>query len=319
MRTLKHPLVSIITPCYNGESYLDRYFTSVLNQTYPELELVFINDGSTDRTEEIAEGYRTALEQRGIRYIYLHQENAGQAAALNRGLKHFTGEYLTWPDSDDEMTPDCIEKKVAFLQGNSNLDICICKVSQVVDGADQTVVGTLERVPPVGDDTFFEDLIFLKNVFYVPGGYMVRTSALDSVIQDRDIYAGPGGQNAQILLPVAFRKRIGYMQEVLYKYYIRTDSHSHSITSPEKTITQLQNFETILLETLGRMSAEVYSQYHKRIRHHYARQRFGNALDSQDPSLVRKYFRHLAKAGIATPTDWVRCVIHGSPLFSFFR
>ena len=97
------PLVSIITPCYNGEAFLKRYFESILNQTYPNLELIFINDGSTYRTEEIALSYRERLEKRGITYIYEKQENAGQAAALNRGLKLFTGEYLTWPDSDDEM------------------------------------------------------------------------------------------------------------------------------------------------------------------------------------------------------------------------
>lgn len=101
---LNHPLVSIITPCFNGEAYLDRYFSSVLQQTYQPLELIFINDGSTDRTAEIAENYRPRLEAKGIRFIYQAQENAGQAAALNRGLKLFTGEYLTWPDSDDEMT-----------------------------------------------------------------------------------------------------------------------------------------------------------------------------------------------------------------------
>ena len=59
------PLVSIITPCYNGEAFLKRYFESILNQTYPNLELIFINDGSTDRTEEIALSYRERLEKRG--------------------------------------------------------------------------------------------------------------------------------------------------------------------------------------------------------------------------------------------------------------
>ena len=69
------PLVSIITPCYNGEAFLKRYFESILNQTYPNLELIFINDGSTDRTEEIALSYRERLEKRGITYIYEKQEN----------------------------------------------------------------------------------------------------------------------------------------------------------------------------------------------------------------------------------------------------
>lgn len=117
------PLVSIITPCYNGEAFLKRYFESILNQTYPNLELIFINDGSTDRTEEIALSYRERLEKRGITYIYEKQENAGQAAALNRGLKLFTGEYLTWPDSDDEMTKDSIEKKVNFLEKNPKYEM----------------------------------------------------------------------------------------------------------------------------------------------------------------------------------------------------
>ena len=111
---MKQPLVSIITPCYNGEPYLDQYFDSILKQTYQHLELIFVDDGSTDRTSEIAENYREKLEYRGIRYILLKQENRGQASALNHGLKYFTGEYLTWPDSDDVMTPECIEEKVSL-------------------------------------------------------------------------------------------------------------------------------------------------------------------------------------------------------------
>ena len=117
------PLVSIITPCYNGEKYADRYFQSVLNQTYDHLELIFVNDGSTDRTEEIALSYKKELEEKGIQYTYLYQDNAGQAAALNNGLKIFHGEYLVWPDSDDEMTPDSIEKRAAFLESHPDLGI----------------------------------------------------------------------------------------------------------------------------------------------------------------------------------------------------
>ena len=80
------PLVSIITPCYNGETFLHRYFESILAQTYPNLELIFVNDGSTDKTEEIAMSYQKKLCEKGIRYIYLEQENAGQAAALNKEI-----------------------------------------------------------------------------------------------------------------------------------------------------------------------------------------------------------------------------------------
>lgn len=316
---LDQPLVSIITPCYNGASYLDRYFSSILNQTYPNLELIFVNDGSTDRTQEIAESYRPLLEQRGIRYIYRYQENAGQASALNRGLKLFTGEYLTWPDADDEMTSDCIEKKVAFLQNNLDLDMCICKISEVLETDPYSSMGILERIPPQGHDSLFEDLIFLKNVFYVPGGYMVRTSALDAAIPHRDIYAGRGGQNAQILLPIAYYGRIGYIDDILFKYYIRPISHSHSINTTEKTIEQLHNYEVILLETLYRISPEIYSQYRPKIQEKYSRQRFGNALDSRNPILVRKQYRELSALGFATTIDWLRYMKYSFPLFSLLR
>ena len=233
------PLVSIITPCYNGESYLDRYFQSVLNQTYPNLELIFINDGSKDRTEEIAASYRSRLEQRGIVFIYLFQENAGQAAALNRGLKLFTGKYLTWPDADDEMTPDCIEKKVQYLEEHPEINLCICRGVSVIDDTQQEQVGLLKRIKPEHQETFFEDLIYVRNSFFVPGGYMVRSSRVDETIPDREIYSGRGGQNAQILLPVSYQQPIGYLDEILFKYYIRQSSHSHQVNDAVRTVQQL--------------------------------------------------------------------------------
>ena len=63
---MKYPLVSVITPCYNGEKYLDRYFKSILDQTYPNIELIFVNDGSNDKTEEIALSYKNKLEEKKL-------------------------------------------------------------------------------------------------------------------------------------------------------------------------------------------------------------------------------------------------------------
>lgn len=312
MIELSKPLVSIITPCYNGESYLDRYFASILHQTYPNLELIFINDGSKDRTQEIAEGYRQQLEQRGIRYTLLRQENAGQAAALNRGLKLFRGEYLTWPDADDEMTPDCIEKKVAYLQAHPELEMCICRVEKVLEDNPDTIVGCFERTEEQKRRNLFEDYLFMRNVYYAPGGYMIRTSVFDEVIPEREIYPGRGGQNAQVLLPFAYRNRYGYMEDTLYKYYIRKESHSHSVDSSEKIIKQWELFEKILLETLSRMPEGVLEEYQNSVRSHYARWCFGNALDTRNPRLIYRYLKKLSELRIATASDWfryIKCII----------
>lgn len=105
------PLVSIITPCYNGENYVTPFIKSVLLQSYNNIEFIFINDGSTDNTEKIVLDYEPEFKERGIKFKYIYQENQGQATALNNGLKIFTGDYLTWPDSDDILHPDNISKE----------------------------------------------------------------------------------------------------------------------------------------------------------------------------------------------------------------
>ena len=311
---LEKTLVSIITPCFNGEAYLDRYFSSILNQTYSPIELIFVNDGSLDRTAEIVEKYRPALEKKGICFTYLYQENAGQAAALNLGLKHFKGEYLTWPDADDEMTPDCIEKKVAFLCAHPELDMCICKVLQVDECDNSRELGILERRIPEGKDNLFEDLLCLRNVFYTPGGYMVRSSALDESVPKRDIYTGHGGQNVQLLLPISYRKKYGYIDDVLYRYFVRMDSHSHSIDTAEKELHQYELFETLLIETLRRMPEGICERYEDDIRSRYSRVRFGIALNTQQPRLICQYYRELKKVGAACFIDWLRFIKHSNPL-----
>ena len=145
---MNQPLVSIITPCYNGEPYLKRYFEAILKQTYQHMELIFVDDGSTDRTSEIAENYREKLEDRGIRYIHLKQENRGQASALNQGLKYFTGEYLTWPDSDDVMTPECIEEKVIYLLKNPDVQMMeeLYKNKKLIEKSNQDTSNFLFRI-----------------------------------------------------------------------------------------------------------------------------------------------------------------------------
>ena len=111
-------LVSIVSPCYNGESYLARYFDAILAQTYRPLELILVNDGSKDKTEEIVLSYADKLKASNIDFKYIKKENQGSGAAVNDGLKYITGEYLIWPDTDDFLMPESIEKRVRFLETN---------------------------------------------------------------------------------------------------------------------------------------------------------------------------------------------------------
>lgn len=102
--------VSIITCFYNEEKYLAKAIDSILTQTYSNIELILVNDGSTDRSEEIVKSYKDD------RIIYIsYQGNKRQAYARNKGIDVATGEYIGFFDSDDIMMPDKIEKQVKLL------------------------------------------------------------------------------------------------------------------------------------------------------------------------------------------------------------
>lgn len=311
---MNEPLVSIVTPCYNGEQYLDRFFQSIIKQTYSNLELIFVNDGSTDETERVVSFYQNALVERGIRFMYQYQENAGQAAALNLGLKLFTGEYLACIDSDDEIMPDYIKKKVEFLQEHPECVYCYGKAISVREEEPAKVLDTYEQRTRSGRLAFFEDILFVRDVFFP--GYLIKTSAIDYAIPKREIYSGAGGQNAQVLLPMAwYFGEPGYVEESVYKYYIRENSHSHSQNTCEKVIKQLYYYETILIETLRRIPDENAWNYIEIVKKYYVRLRFGNAVDTKRADLVRKHYLELKEAGIATKRDFALFVKYTNRLF----
>jgi len=99
------PLISVIIPVYNVKRYLKRCLDSVIQQTYQNLEIILIDDGSTDGSGKICQEYR----QQDPRIVLIHQTNSGLSAARNRGLDICKGEYLTFIDSDDFVKPDLVE------------------------------------------------------------------------------------------------------------------------------------------------------------------------------------------------------------------
>lgn len=233
-----NPLVSIITPCYNGESYISTYLDSILNQTYPNIELILINDGSTDKTSIIINSYRNKFNEKGYKLILIEQENKGQSEAINQGLKIFKGEYLTWPDSDDYLSNDAIETKVKALEENPEYGLCICK-TQMVTEFSKKYIGIQQRIKPDPDyDSLFIDLILGNNVYYSPGGYMVRSSMFRKVMPNPLRIEAPReiGQNFQLLLPISYYYKCFYIDKILYYYTVRHNSHSRQKHTYEQSL-----------------------------------------------------------------------------------
>ena len=112
--------VSVIIPVYNAEKYLEKCIESVVNQTLKDIEIILINDGSTDGSEEICKKYLS-----DERVIYYSKENEGLAAARQDGIERASGEYIGFVDSDDWVEPDMYEKMYAAAKSN-NSDVVYC-------------------------------------------------------------------------------------------------------------------------------------------------------------------------------------------------
>lgn len=114
-------LISVVIPVYNVEKYICRCLDSVLKQTYHNVEIILINDGSTDNSGNICKDY----QKKDARITLIHQDNQGLSVARNAGIDIAKGEYITFIDSDDCIAEDYLEQLVGALEDN-NADISIC-------------------------------------------------------------------------------------------------------------------------------------------------------------------------------------------------
>ena len=114
-------LVSVIIPAYNIEDYIGRCLDSVLSQTYKNLEILVVDDGSSDCTGEILDDY----EKKDQRIRVIHKENGGVSSARNIGIEAATGDYIGFVDGDDLMEPEMYKTLVNLLK-EENADIAHC-------------------------------------------------------------------------------------------------------------------------------------------------------------------------------------------------
>jgi len=116
---VRNPTISVVMPVYNGEKYLNEAIDSILHQTYTDFEFIILNDGSTDKTEEIILSYDDP------RIVYVkNEENLQIVKTLNKGIALAKGKYIARMDADDISLPERFEKQIAFMEENPDIDVC---------------------------------------------------------------------------------------------------------------------------------------------------------------------------------------------------
>lgn len=156
------PVISVIVPVYNVEKYVARCIDSILKQTYTNLEILLVDDGSLDHSGQICEEYRKI----DARIQVIHQENGGLSAARNTGIEVATGEYFAFVDSDDFLSPRFIE---ALLQA------CIQTKSDLAQCRWETVSKDIlsEAVPAVSEYKTYSNREALAQMYQEAGAYFI--------------------------------------------------------------------------------------------------------------------------------------------------
>ena len=248
----KLPLVSIVMCCYNGAHFIHRAFRSILDQTYNNIELIFVNDGSTDNTVEVAQSYIKAFENKGYTLNIVSQENHGHGHATATGLKYITGEYLSLLDVDDEIMSTSIENKVHFLMEHPECNVVRTNAYIMhADNMNDTSNLLVKKDDEKRQRYIFETLL-MGDTNNFAGTYLVRTAPLKEFYIDKEYVISRYGPNLQILLPLTYNTPCGFIDKPLFKYIKHTASHS-APTSLEKEIDLAKGYWDIRYKMLDVM------------------------------------------------------------------
>lgn len=140
-------MISVIVPVYNVETYLEKCLNSILAQTFQDLEVLIIDDGSTDRCGEICDRYA----RQDYRIRIFHTENHGLSAARNTGLDHMHGQYIGFVDSDDWIEPDMYERLFSIMK-QTDADIVTCRFYQEYEDKTEESSGPLKQFSVEGSN-----------------------------------------------------------------------------------------------------------------------------------------------------------------------
>ncbi len=228
MNTKAEPLVSVIVPIYNTQEFLPRCLDSILNQSYINMEIILVNDGSTDDSLTICERY--AANDDRIRII--SQVNQGALVARKKGVKACRGEYIMFVDSDDWIEPELLKAMVRAMQESECPLICTNVYMDYEDGTSREYRNAM----PTGvyyTDSIAKDIFYYKNMdCYGILPYNVAKLYAADIVKDVIDNADDDiryGEDRAVLFSIVYKNiKICFTDDIYYHYCIRDDSASQS-------------------------------------------------------------------------------------------
>jgi glycosyltransferase involved in cell wall biosynthesis len=230
-------LVSILMPVYNGERFLRQAVESVLAQEYPHWELLFADDGSTDATRSII------VEYADPRIRYLHQPNGGQASALNLGLRHAEGEFITTLDADDWMPPASLAERVAYLQAHPEFGAVYSNgIYCAEDGATLAHFSDYCLTNVTGD---VYDSLIVSNMFGTGAAVLIRHEHIQRLVLTYDeqiIWC----QDWDFYLRLAEQITFGYIDTLAVNYRLHASNMTMQMTTERQRKSTIRTRQKVM-------------------------------------------------------------------------
>lgn len=264
MNTKDFPLVSVLIPAYNHENYIQETIESIINQTYPNIELIILDDGSKDKTWEKITELKPKCENRFVKIHFETKQNEGTCMTLNKLLKLSSGEFVYIIASDDLAKPQAIEEEVKFLQDNPDYALAVGD-NEYVDSMGKQIFRTQKaftsniknakyktvkeflssklKIDFLSGDFGSYKTLYKEN--YIPNGYLIRKNIFETI--------GNFTKNAPLedfwlMLQISKYKKMKYIDKILFSYRIHDTNTIGNSTRMRELTTQTRNYEQKLLE-----------------------------------------------------------------------
>lgn len=243
--------ISIIVPIYNVELYLEKCLNSIINQTYTNIEIILVNDGSQDRCGEICEQYA----QKDSRIKVIHKENGGLSDARNRGIEFATGKYIGFVDSDDYIASDMYEYLYKLIK-EENADVSICDF--YID---------------CGNEIINHNKIFDKNKIVFSSA-----NAIKSLLKGTEIQNYAWNKLYRIELFDKIKYPFGKKMEDLGTTYLIFDNAENIVVGSEKKYYYLQRSDSIVNTKCYDLEVDKFELALKRYK--YIKERYPNICEN---------------------------------------
>lgn len=238
---MENSKISIIVPVYKVEQYLERCVNSLINQTYKNIEIILVDDGSPDQCPQMCDDYAS----KDSRINVIHKKNGGLSDARNAGLRIATGEYVMYVDSDDYIEIDACEKLIASVRGN--IDLVVGAYKEIRDGAEEEKKHSNLLENRIYSAKEYVTSSIKCDEWYAPAWLNLYRK---SFLIKNDLFYKVGLYFEDIeMLPRLFlaNPNVGYVDYPFYNYVIRKNSIMTSQKTPQKV----------------QMSLDIYSEWMK--------------------------------------------------------